>query len=64
METFEVKIESLTGVTLTSSSSPSQENLSSFLNDGLREVGTRISLLKSLLNSVKLLQIAVMQVLL
>tara|TARA_R110002020_G_C16310971_1_gene773834 strand:+ start:83 stop:1861 length:1779 start_codon:yes stop_codon:yes gene_type:complete len=46
METFEERIEALTGLSLTSSSNPSQENITTFLTDGAREVSIRISMLK------------------
>ena len=41
MATFEVQIEALTGLTITSSSSPTQAELTQFLRDGVIDVTTR-----------------------
>ena len=43
MATFEERVEGLTGLTVTSSSSPTQAELTEFLKDGVIEVTNRIT---------------------
>ena len=38
MQTFEAQVEGLTSLTITSSSSPTQTELSDFLSDGAAEI--------------------------
>ena len=42
MATFEVQVEGLTGIALDGSSTPTQTELSYFLQDGVKDVVTRM----------------------
>ena len=46
MATFEVRVEGMTGLSIDGSSSPTQDQLSEFLKDGVIEVTERTLLIR------------------
>ena len=46
MATFHVQIEGLTSIALTSDSSPTEDEVTQYLRDGVREVASRIIVIK------------------